>query len=66
MLALMQRDPTTVVTLFAASTVASLVDAGVWRRVCREVVLKTVLEFLEFWKAESAHLKAALFAPHPN
>ncbi len=66
MLALMQRDPTTVATLFAVSTAAPLVDVGVWCRVRCALVLKTVLEFLEFWQAKSAHLKAALFALHPN
>ncbi len=49
-LALMERAPVAEATPYAACTAAPAEDAGVWRSVCRALVVRTVLEFLECWQ----------------
>jgi hypothetical protein len=66
LLALMGHKPIAVAVLFAASATTPYVDTGVWRRVRRALIMKTVLEFLEFWQAESVRIMPALLGPRHN
>ncbi len=63
LLTVMEQAPATAATVYAVSAASPFVEAGVWRRVRRALVLKAVLDFLDFWGAEAGGLKTTMLTP---
>jgi hypothetical protein len=66
LLTVIEQVPAAAATIYAVATASPAVDAGVWHRVRRALVVKTVLEFLEFWQGETGYLRAAKLSQSSN